>query len=182
MKSILSVADRFWPKVDRSGDAECWPWKGGLYTTGYGRFSSKGLAHWSVHTGAHRVAWALVNDGVRPDGCVCHTCDNPVCCNPGHLFLGSHRDNAMDRAAKGRGARGSRSPFAKLSDSTVAEMRQKRFEGRSYASLATEYGVSKSTAERTCHGKLWSHAAGPLSSKGVRLGSHPAQAEHGAST
>lgn len=94
--SDVPLADRFWAKVDISGD--CWLWSGAIYAeSGYGRLSFQRKA-----LGAHRVAWQLVN-GPIPDGMlVCHRCDNPPCVRADHLFLGTQSDNIADMWAKGR--------------------------------------------------------------------------------
>jgi HNH endonuclease len=96
---MLFSIDRFWSKVDRSGGAvTCWPWTG-WKRGGYGRLRVEGRKQVS----AHRFVWETVH-GTIPDGLgVLHRCDNPCCCNPKHLFLGTPLDNARDRDAKGRG-------------------------------------------------------------------------------
>lgn len=89
---------RFWAKIDRRGQNECWPWRGEKYSHGYGRFvTTKGDYR------AHRVAWVIVN-GVEPDplNVVMHACDNRPCCNPAHLTVGSNHENILDCIAKGR--------------------------------------------------------------------------------
>lgn len=88
---------RFWSKVDRRGPEECWEWKCGRGDFGYGAFSIK-----HRNRGAHRVAWVLSNGPIPRGMWVCHSCDNPPCCNPAHLFLGTHQDNEDDKTAKGR--------------------------------------------------------------------------------
>lgn len=98
-QSASPLAERFWAKVDRSSDG-CWEWTGGRFDEGYGTIRVAGR---SLKT--HRVAWELVQ-GAIPEGlCVCHRCDNPPCCRPDHLFLGTREENNRDRDEKGRGAR-----------------------------------------------------------------------------
>lgn len=92
-------AERFWAKVDTSaGPDGCWPWQGTKVGGGYGRFRRRS----GVRIIASRMAHLLTH-GHIPDGHdVLHTCDNPPCCNPIHLFSGTARDNALDMVAKGR--------------------------------------------------------------------------------
>lgn len=95
----ISFGERFWSKVDIAGPSDCWVWLAGQNKDGYGKFSV-GPARWDF---AHRLAWLLEGSGWIPDGwCVCHKCDNPSCCNPRHLFPGTHRMNAVDKVRKGR--------------------------------------------------------------------------------
>ncbi len=93
-----SVPERFWPKVKVAGPEACWPWLAGTNGVSYGRLKLDG-----EYVGAHRIAWILEHGPIPPDRVICHRCDNPSCCNPRHLFLGTHLDNARDREAKGRG-------------------------------------------------------------------------------
>lgn len=97
-----SPESRFWSRVDKSaGDDGCWLWTAAR-TRGYGKININGLAggRKGVPQWTHRVAWILTNGPT--DLCVLHACDNPPCCNPAHLFLGTRQDNAADRDAKGR--------------------------------------------------------------------------------
>jgi hypothetical protein len=92
------VEVRFWEKVDRSGGPDvCWPWLGTRDAKGYGHFSLELRME-----KAHRVALRLSGVEVPATLLVCHHCDNPPCCNPAHLFVGTVRDNALDMIAKGR--------------------------------------------------------------------------------
>ena len=136
----LSVFDRFWRKVDKRSPDDCWPWAASR-NKGYGVFylPSEGRT-----TQAHRVAWLLSNGSIPPDLYVCHRCDNRPCCNPAHLFLGTHRDN-MDDAKKKHRMPGPR----KLTDE---EVRQIRAATDTQKSIAEHFGISRSYVYRLKRG------------------------------
>ena len=135
---------RFWSKV-RIVSGECWEWTASK-RRGYGRFAirqGKGRQTW--HT-AHRLAYELCF-GEIPEGLlVCHHCDNRSCCNPDHLFLGTHQDNSMDRNRKGRKdyllQSGERNGRAKLTLNDVGLIRKLHTDGINNNLLAQQFGVS----------------------------------------
>ena len=133
-------ADRFWENVDQTGD--CWEWKLAGYPSGYGNL------YWGRRkTYVHRIAWELTN-GPIPDGLeVCHTCDNPPCCNPDHLFLGTHQENIQDSVEKGRWAQAHRAQW-KLA-LTPRQVEEIRSQYKPYVitrvQLARRYNVSIGT-------------------------------------
>jgi hypothetical protein len=99
-----SISERFWSKVDRRGPGECWPWRAAHshQHDGRGVFYIKANGR-ETRVVAPRVAWMLTHGELPPRGVfVCHSCDNPPCCNPAHLWLGTSRDNTLDSMAKGR--------------------------------------------------------------------------------
>lgn len=94
--------ERFWARADQSGGPDaCWNWTGGLLSTGYGRVVVSTNGHES-NVRAHRIAYELVKGPITGGLLVCHSCDNPRCVNPAHLWLGTHRDNGRDASIKGR--------------------------------------------------------------------------------
>lgn len=100
------IEKRFWPRVDKNGPVvreelgACWVWTGATNGVGYGKISVGGHGGRLIFT--HRLAWELTN-GEIPEGLfACHKCDNRLCCNPSHIFLGTNADNLRDASVKGR--------------------------------------------------------------------------------
>ena len=148
------VQERFWAKVDKTGD--CWPWMGGTYRGGYGAFGVR--AGETRH--AHRVAWELANGPIPSGFFVCHHCDNRLCVNPSHLFLGTVQDNASDCRSKNRNwvAYGDRCGKAKLTKEQVSEIRRLYATGRyQQKDLAPMFDVDRTTIHRIVRQKRWNH-------------------------
>lgn len=148
----------FWSMVDKGHSDSCWEWSGSKFSTGYGRFNdfSSGKCRQIL---ASRVAYELHSEAPIPKGMeVCHTCDNPPCCNPDHLFLGSHLENFIDAKRKGRMNRGSRNTQAKLSEEDIPRIRRLLAQGVFQKEIAEKFSVSASTISEIKSGKKWSHA------------------------
>jgi len=157
-------AEKSWARVDKTGPDDCWLWVGSRLPKGYGRFYPK----WKINGkrcgfNAHRISWEIKNNRPVPEGLdVLHTCDNPPCVNPAHLFPGTKSDNMQDMLRKGRGgytgSPGEAHPSAKLVESDVLEIRHRWDAGGiRQRDLAAEYGVSRGLIGQIVRRESWSH-------------------------
>lgn len=96
----------------------------------------------------------LENGPITEDMCVCHTCDNPWCVNPDHLWVGDNADNMADRNAKGRHSHGEAHYEAKLTEDDIRAIRLRPY---SYTKMAAMYGVSKGHISNIVAGRKWPH-------------------------
>lgn len=148
------VIERFWSQVDRRSDDECWEWRGKLTRggRGYGYLHFAGVRHI-----ASRLAYELEN-GVIPKGLhVLHKCDNPPCCNPKHLFVGTQADNVRDMVEKKRNGVvcGEDNGQHKLTAEQVLDIRRGLLDGVPGRQLARAYGVSPRTIRFIKRNETW---------------------------
>lgn len=156
----VSDETRFRSKYEVNELSGCWEWLGGRYDDGYGMFRFGGT------TGqAHRYSWELSHGEIPDSALVCHSCDNPSCVNPEHLFLGTPGVNMEDKVQKGRQAKGVEFSSAKLTDASVLEIRNLVHGGAKRVLVADQFGVSSALISLVCTGKTWKHVGGPLSRK-----------------
>jgi len=144
---------RFEAKVDRSGD--CHVWTGSKTPDGYGNFHLDGKLE-----KAHRYAYRLAHGKFEEVWFVCHTCDNPSCVNPDHLFLGTQTHNMRDMISKGRqnSTAGSRNGRAKLDENAIRKVRQFHKSGEmTTRELAREFGTGQTTIAEIVANKTWRH-------------------------
>jgi hypothetical protein len=138
---MKSLEERFWEKVDKSGN--CWEWTAGTNGVGYGII-------WSGvrRECAHRVSWEFAHGTIPKGKWILHRCDNPGCVNPEHLFLGDSTANVRDMHRKGRGWGG-------IGPDTAYAVLWMRASGFSRKRIMEEYGVSLDTIKHIIIRRNW---------------------------
>ena len=160
---------RFWSRIDRKSDSECWPWKGRSRSRyGYGIITSdRRVVKCNYY--AHRVSWVIANGAdVPPKMAVLHDCDNPACVNPAHLRLGTLKDNAYDMIKRGRGSLqngsgpvffGEENRAAKITEDIARAIRILSAAGYSYSRLSRMFHISSTQVGRVVRRGDWQHVA-----------------------
>lgn len=166
--TVQSVAARIMERVEFDPFGGCWLWAGARTGEFYGTLKVNGKS-----VLAHRASYAE-NNGPIPDGLlVCHRCDNRLCVNPAHLFLGSNSENMADMRAKGRGSfghPGEKAPRAKLSEAQVREILATyepspagthQINPNGIKGLARRFGVGHCHISDIIRGERWAHLRPP---------------------
>jgi hypothetical protein len=143
-----------WKYITKSDPDDCWLFTRKCNSAGYGHIIC------GKEQLAHRIAW-ISTYGAIPDAlCVLHKCDNPPCCNPRHLFLGTRSENSLDMHQKGRNVilRGSKIGLAKLTERDIPTIRRLYASGDiTQAEIADIYHVHGNTIGKIINGKTWTH-------------------------
>lgn len=153
----LTEYERFMRRVQVGDPSACWEWTAS-------RKKKRWHGQWRNGAGkielAHRAAWRLLRGEIPAGLCVLHRCDNPACCNPCHLFLGTHSDNFRDMWAKGRARpkanRGQEHGNAKLTADLVRDIRTSKEAG---TVLAHRLGITATTVCDVRRRRTWRHVA-----------------------
>lgn len=147
----------FWSGIAiTSNDDKCWLWQRHLDHSGYGKALYGNRQH-----ATHRIMWMLTYGDIPKYLEVCHTCDVRNCCNPKHLFLGSHLDNMRDMVSKNRqpNNKHENNPHHKLTLEQVTEIRTRYSrEKKNGKILAREYGIGQTQLYRIVHNEHWKDA------------------------
>lgn len=160
-RKAIPIAERFWKRVEKTDT--CWIWTGAKTHGGYGVIQSGRRPSKIIRT--HRLSYELCNGPIADGLDVCHSCDNPSCVNPSHLFLGTRSDNMRDCVAKGRltapstcFSRGENHPRSKLTADQVRAIRIEYESGKtSTRKLAEKYAISRRSIMFIIHRKQWTH-------------------------
>ena len=150
-KRSATTAAQFWADVSVGEPDECWPWTGAVDSHGYGQIRwHKKLCL------SHRLALSLTDGDWQSRLLVCHSCDNPLCCNPTHLWRGTYRDNMQDMLKKCRNnqPKGEAHRSAKLTPEQVLVIRSS---DEPTAPLSARYGVSFVTIQLIRRRQTWRH-------------------------
>lgn len=147
--------DRFWSKVDKSG--ECWEWTGAKDRKGYGKIKIRSIRNSPIS--AHRLSalWAGIISDLDDGSDICHSCDNPACVNPDHLWRGTRKQNLEDMAKKGRSLIGSKNGQSALSEQDVFYIKNLLAAGATQRLIAKRFGVGVTTISHIALGHTWSH-------------------------
>lgn len=136
----------------------CWLWSGMVNVSGYGIMKAAALPQFKTPL-THRISYLLHKGEFNYKLHVLHTCDNPICVNPDHLFLGTHQDNMDDRKRKNRTNRiapkGEDQGYSKLTNEQVIEIRS--ITGISQKEIAKKYSVNQATISYIVQRKTWKH-------------------------
>jgi predicted XRE-type DNA-binding protein len=155
MISIESIRERFWSGVDIRSDDECWNWIRSIGSAGSGVFTIR-----RKNISAYKMAWELTYGDVPEGKILCHICDNRKCCNPNHLYVGTHKENAEDRKNRGRNGdqRGEKSKHNKLSEGQVIEIiKLLKYTDLSQYKIADMFDISRSTVLAIHMNENWKH-------------------------
>jgi YesN/AraC family two-component response regulator len=175
---MIIPIERFWSKVEKKGEDECWNWTGSISTSKYGQIN---IDHKNYT--AHRIVYELIKGEIPAGLFVCHKCDNTLCCNPFHLFLGTYQDNMDDMKRKGRQNKlsgekhpsfgkhrstevkdklrlkniGENNPNSKLSEKDIKEIRGMYKNKIPQKQIAKQFGICHDYVSTIVRNESWRH-------------------------
>lgn len=153
-----AIKDRFWRKVSIKNPRECWEWLAAKNNCGYGTFKLTKGKSWL----SHRVAYLLEFGEIPKSKYVLHSCDNPACVNPKHLYIGTQFENMRDKSLRGRDydRNGERNSNAKLTEILVDRLRAE-YEKRetTQETLSRKFNISPAQVHNIVARKSWTMIA-----------------------
>lgn len=151
---LIKNENKFWKKVIRND--KCWSWNGSLGKFGYGKFRTL-INNIGIEIKAHRASYFYYHKIFPFNLCVLHKCDNPICVNPDHLFLGTRKDNNLDKVKKNRQAKGERTNKNKLKEKDIIDIKNMIRNGMSHREIAKIKNVGKTIIGDIHHNRIWKH-------------------------
>lgn len=152
---FCSIKCRILGKIEKK-ENKCWIWKGAKSGDGYGAIKVNGKQT-SIHRQSYKEFIGYIPDGL----CICHKCDEPLCCNPEHLFLGTHKQNTKDSVKKNRARclrqNGSLNPSAKFNEELVKEIKKLFKKGWMTRDIEDLLGIPHKNLEDIKYNKTWRH-------------------------
>ena len=150
-KAFCSDPCRFLSYVDMSENTkECWLWTGSVRRGGYGGSSFKGKV-----ISSHRLSYILFKGEIPEGKLVCHTCDNPPCVKPSHLWIGTVKDNSIDMVTKGRSLHGEAHKKSKIKNEDVVNIRKMNIDGIAQNEIALQYGLTAGHVNNIVKKRAW---------------------------
>jgi len=149
--SVSYDEESFWNNVELCEPNRCWKWRGGFRSSGYGHTS-----RYRKDESAHRLAWEFWNNKKIPKGMfACHKCDNPACCNPNHIFIGTPKENSEDMVRKNRQVSGERHWCSKLTKEQVSKIKEMRNNGETLTAIGKIFGITHGMVGHIASGRNW---------------------------
>ncbi len=145
---------RFWKKISKDGENGCWKWLNAKDKDGYGKITIQ-----ATDMRAHRLSWIIHRGHIPKNALVLHTCDNPECTNPEHLYDGNNTNNMRDREARNRiqHRKGEDCNFSTLTSELIIKIRAMRSAGSKQLEIANLFGISRPHVSAICSRRVWKH-------------------------
>jgi len=152
--AFIPIEVRFWSKVKMGKLNECWEWQGAVASNGYGNLK-KSFSNNSINS--HRISWELHKGKIPKELHVLHKCDNKLCVNPNHLYLGTNKDNMRDKAERNFNIKGEKNHSAKYTNKDILKIRGLYKNGVKQIDIAKIFNTKQGAISDIVNRKVWKH-------------------------